>query len=199
MLAQEAHCVAQAQPKRREEFAGGRDCARRALRGLGIEEAPLLVNADRTPRWPDGIVGSITHTDGYCAAAVGRRSQFRGIGIDAENLGAVEPQLWQDICAAEELAWLMTRPEEQRPTLATLMFSAKEAFYKCQYAVTGRRPAFNEVTIAIGVEKFRARSRRDIGLLPQDEELAGTYWMVRGLVVCALAIRTAPVDDHDRT
>jgi 4'-phosphopantetheinyl transferase EntD len=197
MLPQEALCVAQARPKRRQEFAAGRDCARRALRALGIADAPMLINDDRTPQWPDGIVGSITHTGGYCAAAVARRSRFRGIGIDAEGLNVVEPQLWPDICTTEELAWLMTRPAEQRMALATLMFSAKEAFYKSQYAVTGRWVAFHEVTVTIGRGAFRARPRHELGLLSQDEALVGAYWIGRGLVVCALAIRVAPADNHE--
>ena len=36
------------------------------------------------PRWPDGLAGSMTHTDGYCAAALVRATDLASLGIDAE-------------------------------------------------------------------------------------------------------------------
>src|ERR1700761_3617241 len=60
--------------KRRREFAAGRGCARRALAALGLPPAPLLPGEGGAPRWPDGVVGSITHCAGYAAAAVAARN-----------------------------------------------------------------------------------------------------------------------------
>lgn len=34
--------------------------------------------------WPDGVVGSMTHCDGYRAAAVAHAGEVLGVGIDAE-------------------------------------------------------------------------------------------------------------------
>jgi len=47
--------------KRRVEFVLGRACARRALARLGIHDFALRNDADRTPIWPEGVVGSLTH------------------------------------------------------------------------------------------------------------------------------------------
>jgi 4'-phosphopantetheinyl transferase EntD len=71
----EAEQVAAAVFRRRQEYAAGRYCARRALSGLGIEGFILLNGPDRAPIWPTGVAGAITHTGGpggYCAAVVGR-------------------------------------------------------------------------------------------------------------------------------
>ncbi len=57
-LEEELALVADAATSRREEFAAGRACARRALQRLGVESGPLLVGENREPLWPEGVVGS---------------------------------------------------------------------------------------------------------------------------------------------
>src|SRR5437763_335927 len=76
---EERACIARAVPKRRAEFATGRVCARQALERLGVAVGPLLPHPDRSPAWPPGIVGSISHTDGYCAVAVAEATRALGI------------------------------------------------------------------------------------------------------------------------
>ncbi|MER3484814.1 MAG: hypothetical protein C4345_01350, partial [Chloroflexota bacterium] len=38
----------------------------------------------RAPRWPTGIVGSITHSDTPCIVAVARHEAVCALGVDAE-------------------------------------------------------------------------------------------------------------------
>ncbi|HEY7101617.1 MAG TPA: 4'-phosphopantetheinyl transferase, partial [Mycobacteriales bacterium] len=84
LLPEEEVLVARAVGKRRAEFTTVRTCARIALGRLGLPPAPLLSGPKREPLWPDGVVGSITHCDGYRAVAVARADQLATIGIDAE-------------------------------------------------------------------------------------------------------------------
>ena len=65
--------VESAVPRRVREFAAGRQCARLALRELGGPDEAIPVGLSRQPKWPPGIVGSITHTVGYCLAVVAVR------------------------------------------------------------------------------------------------------------------------------
>ena len=67
---QEDMLVAQAGPKRRRDFALGRACAHAALSTLGHDMAVIGRRENGAPHWPDGVVGSITHTSGYAAALV---------------------------------------------------------------------------------------------------------------------------------
>jgi 4'-phosphopantetheinyl transferase EntD len=136
-------------PKRIAEFAAGRECARLAMASLGIAPQPMPPQADRRPRWPQGVVGSITHCAGFAAAAVARADELRSIGIDAEVAGAIEPALWPRVLGEEERAWLSARAEDDRPTWATVFFSAKEAWYKCQHPVTGWWLEFHEARIHV--------------------------------------------------
>ena len=143
----EAECVQRAVPKRMREFAAGRACARHALRELGIEDFALLAAHDRQPIWPSSIVGSITHTTGYCAAAVAPRRLLAGIGIDSEQVDQVGRELWDTICRPEEASWRDTLPAEQRQAAAALLFCAKEAFYKYQYPLSGEWLDFHDLRV----------------------------------------------------
>jgi len=68
----------------------------------------VLSQPDRRPQWPEEIVGSITHTAGFSAAAVGQRSRFAGIGIDAERVGSVTRDVWDQVLLPDERRWLET-------------------------------------------------------------------------------------------
>src|SRR3979409_1002599 len=48
--------------KRQREFLAGRWCAEEALQCLGAGSTHVAMAKDRAPIWPDGVVGSITHT-----------------------------------------------------------------------------------------------------------------------------------------
>jgi 4'-phosphopantetheinyl transferase EntD len=134
-------------PKRVQEFTAGRLCARRALAQFGMGDFALKVAEDRQPLWPVHLCGSITHTDGLCAAVVAPRSRLMSVGIDSEVVGHVNPDLWATICLPLEIAWLGSLPPTDRASAATLIFSAKEAFYKCQYPVNREAIGFHAVSI----------------------------------------------------
>ena len=143
----EAVAVARAVPKRVGEFAAGRLCARAALARFGIERFVLRPAGDRQPVWPEGILGSITHTAGFCAAVVGERTRFAALGLDTEIAGSVRAELWPSIGSAVEIGWIESLSPAVRASAATLVFSAKEAFYKCQYPHTRERLSFHDVEV----------------------------------------------------
>ncbi len=64
LFPEEQAYIAEAVEKRQVEFSTARVLARRALYELGVSPQSLCPNDDRSPRWPAGIIGSITHTDG---------------------------------------------------------------------------------------------------------------------------------------
>src|SRR5438477_2435288 len=84
--------------KRRLDFLLGRHCARHAVTQLiGDPPDDIGVGKHNAPVWPTGIVGSITHTDGFVSAAVTRASLARGIGIDSEKI--LTPQTTAEIAS----------------------------------------------------------------------------------------------------
>jgi 4'-phosphopantetheinyl transferase EntD len=144
---EEAAHVERAAPKRIQEFAAGRLCARRAMNEFGITGFALRVADDRRPIWPDGIVGSISHTSGLCAAAVAESRHYVSLGLDCEVLGAVSADVLPTVCLDLERDWIRSLPAADQGVAATLIFSAKEAFYKCQYPVTREWLDFHDLHV----------------------------------------------------
>ena len=192
----EAAYIARAAPKRAAEFAFGRACARAALGQLGIPPCAIAAGADRAPLWPTGICGSISHTDGYAAAAAALDRDFLGVGLDAEPAGRVAQKLWPKIATATEQEWLHGLGQERQAHAATLLFCAKEAFYKCQYPATGRWLGFADVEVdlelaavagAFSVRVVGARARGDAMdgasgryRIGDDGLLLASAWIARG-------------------
>lgn len=152
--AEEVVFVSQAVLSRQLEFAAGRACAREALKSFGFHQFQLRMAETRAPIWPESIVGSITHTEGYCAAVVGRRSQFASIGIDAEIIGKVEHSVWGLVFTDKEIVFLANMTMAEQAIMSTLLFSAKEAFFKCQHFLTNTWLDFLEVEIDIFPRRF---------------------------------------------
>lgn len=62
--------VSRAVARRQREFQTVRGCARMALRQIDLDRGPLVPDTRGVPSWPAGIIGSMTHCDGYRATAV---------------------------------------------------------------------------------------------------------------------------------
>lgn len=183
---EERLAVSAAVPKRVEEFAAGRACARAAIAAIGLVPGPLLRGANRAPIWPDTLVGSITHTDRYCAAVVAPRSRFAGIGIDAEELGRLSDAAARRVCTVGELGRL-EQHMASRTDLLTLIFSAKEAFFKSQPAAGKRVTEFHDIELSISQGHF------DVGACNRDGHsvplgVKGRYAIRDGMVFAAIAL-----------
>ena len=133
LLPAERAALVGAEPVRQQEFATGRVCARLLLARMGVTEAVLPMRDDRTPMWPAGFVGSISHTRDLCIVAVARRTDVTSIGIDVEHNSGLAEELWDLILTDSERGWLEHQPAVRRSRLATALFSAKESTYKCLY------------------------------------------------------------------
>jgi len=96
--------IRKAVPKRMQEFIAGRLCARRALSEIGIEGFPLLKGKGRAPIWPLGIVGSISHCQGYCGVAVAQKTDIESLGLDVECVEQVSMDTWKHFCNQQELS-----------------------------------------------------------------------------------------------
>lgn len=122
--------------KRRMEFYSGRWAAAQAVARLtGTIDTPQ-VNSDRSPAWPQGLIGSISHTNDYAVAVVAKRSNVRRVGVDLESIDAVAKveNLERMICTSHELKLLKEKPVKEG---LALLFSAKESLYKSLYPDVG--------------------------------------------------------------
>ena len=158
LMPEEEAAIARAVEKRRREFGLGRQCARAALARLGMPPVAIPQGPKRQPLWPAGVVGSITHCAGYCAAAVARSADVAGVGIDAEvRSRKLGDGVVERVTIPEEREWIARQPADGTPW-EMIVFSAKESVYKAWFPMTGAWLGFEDARIEIGPEgKFIAR------------------------------------------
>ncbi len=137
--------------KRRSEFSLGRYCAHRALSKFELGSVPILRNAEtREPCWPKAVRGSITHSEGFAAAAVGFAKDVSGIGIDLECLSrVVDFNIRRNVCVDKEREFLESLPTEQANRYLRIIFSAKESIFKCFFQISQTYLYFQDAEIII--------------------------------------------------
>jgi 4'-phosphopantetheinyl transferase EntD len=193
LFAEEEAVIAKAVDKRRREFTTARACARAALAKLGVPAVPIVPGFRGAPQWPAGVVGSITHCDGYRACAVAHENDIVTIGLDAEP----HDELPDGVLKAVSLA-----PERERLAELTaavpgvcwdrLLFCVKESVYKAWFPLTGRWLGFEEACVDFdpASQSFAARLLV-AGPVVNGHALTGFTgrWLIgNGLIVTAIVI-----------
>lgn len=142
--------LAQAAPKRRVQYTLGRYCAGQALQAAGFAGDSWLGFSRAAPLWPQGFVGSITHTTGYVAAVAVRADGLNGVGIDVESIATARKleALWLKVLMPSERELCRTaQGAVSTAALATLIFSVKESLYKALSARVPHRFGFADVNV----------------------------------------------------
>ncbi|MFI6091323.1 4'-phosphopantetheinyl transferase [Streptomyces sp. NPDC051218] len=195
---EEEAVVARAVDKRRREFTAVRACARQAMEKLGVPPQPVLPGERGAPRWPDGLLGSMTHCDGYRAAALVRATDLASLGIDAEPHGPLPRGILHSVALPAERQRLAFLAAGQ-PAVHwdRLLFSAKESVYKAWFPLTGKWLGFEDADIEIHQDPGTAphgRFRAELlvpGPLVGGRRLGhfeGRWIALDGLVISALTV-----------
>ena len=98
--------------------------------------------------WPDGVVGSITHTGNFAAAAVAWAADIAALGIDSEQI--IDPATARDIadiCMVDEATLFKATHGRSFCEFCTFVFSAKESVFKCLFPPTRKFIEFSDVRI----------------------------------------------------
>jgi 4'-phosphopantetheinyl transferase EntD len=167
-------------PSRRAEFVAGRLCARDALAGLGAPSTTVPRGSDGAPEWPAGFVGSISHTADFAFAAVARSAQVRALGLDVERIARFQ---------TTKITRLVTTPAERAlfdfsTDMLAIVFSAKEAVYKCLYPLLRRVLGFDAIELdSIGAGSFSCHPARQLSPeLGPAAIIKGRYVITEGLI-----------------
>jgi enterobactin synthetase component D len=193
--------------KRQVEFLAGRSCARQAIAVLtGCSQVVIPQQSDRSPGWPAGIVGTITHTAGYAAALVAPATLYAGLGIDCEQVVLPDQlPLQRHICTPNELGDLQAGYSLWSPAeLLTLVFSAKESLYKCLYPQVQTYFGFEAArVIALDLQErtFIIQLEKDLcPALPVHAQWTGSFARYQHLLMTAIVLpKSTPGAQHDST
>lgn len=171
--------------KRQAEYFGGRYAARAALQQLGIGAVDIGTGARREPLWPDGVTGSITHNGHYAAAVVIPLTRATACGIDIETIadgGALEALLALAVSQREQALLATLAPRMPLAALVSLVFSAKESFFKAAYPEVGRYFDFDAVEVVevdLDARTLTFSIREDLSprLRPGHQRRAHFQWL----------------------
>jgi enterobactin synthetase component D len=180
--------------KRQAEFLAGRVCARAALQQLeGLSFSPAI-GEDRAPVWPAHITGSITHSTGRAAAIVAKKSHWRGLGMDLENLLNTEraERLSGEILTAPELKRMAAGRRDQLALLVTMTFSVKESLFKALYPIVRQRFYFEHAEVLEWTESGEVKLRLLTDLSSEwcnGTELEAQFGVKDGQLLSLVSIR----------
>jgi len=183
-------------PKRRKDFTLGRAAARRALEQVGFPVvSPVLRGEHREPLWPVGIVGSISHGNGYGVAVAAWQQDVPAIGVDIQQ---VEERYTDELIARfadpDEFDWVRNDPAH-RIERAVRLFSAKESVFKALYPLRRVWFAFDvaHLTPKEGELGFSAAVRlpalstgiihMDVGITLHEGHVISGAWLTKPLAI----------------
>lgn len=185
----EIDAIANAGSKRRSDFVAGRACAHACLAALHIPDLPISVGELGMPVWPEGVIGSISHADGICAAVALLSGAGHAVGLDIEVDRAVTAEMEAIIFTEAESAILCSLPTLERSRTATILFSAKEAFYKAQFPLSRSFLDYRDVSATIADGKFEATLRRDVARVgSRGDGFSGRYAISGGHVLTGILL-----------
>lgn len=155
-LGQEARMSRHLRGHRLESFQMGRAAAHVALEGLGRNLGPIGVGEHREPVWPNGVIGSISHTNDLAVALVAPAEATDGVGVDIEER-RYAPELADQVPRPEEAEWLSQLSDDDREASLLALFSAKETIFKAFFPRVGSFFGFDVALLHPEPAGFSAR------------------------------------------
>lgn len=166
-------------PERRREFIAGRwlartlcDRLRQPIPADGIGRGP-----NGEPVWPSGTHGSITHKDGLIAATA--TTDITAVGLDIERVDRVSEGVARRVSTTNDIALgetLIKQGVLDTPLWNSLLFSSKEAVFKCLFPLHQRMFWFDDAWL---VRVDPATNSFDIATRPEfsmgHESLRGSF------------------------
>ncbi|MBW4891623.1 4'-phosphopantetheinyl transferase superfamily protein [Mucilaginibacter sp. HMF5004] len=161
LTAREKALIEHSAEQRIKHFSTGRFCAKQALNKAGIADGEILVGESREPLWPEGIVGSISHSKQMAGAVVAATGKIFSVGLDIETIGGVRRDMWDMLFTPSEQQFLNSHADDELALYTTILFSGKEAFYKFQHPLTKTFLDFTDVEMSFVNGRFWLKVIKD--------------------------------------
>lgn len=130
LLPEEAIAFSRTVAISRRASGAARLVARNLLEQLGYPRGPVAKEPSGAPVWPAGLVGSLAHDSEFAVAAIARRDDFAGVGIDVEASTYLPDDLIDLVATRAERTAIHSDGFK-----AKLLFAAKEAVYKATFPI----------------------------------------------------------------
>ncbi len=176
-------------PTRKAQFLAGRIAAKKALSSfkLPTSEHQVGIGDSREPIWPEGSLGSISHAGKASITCIKKQPKNpAGLGIDIQETIACDlrKQISSTVLSHKEtLLFKQGFRGISEPEIFTLLFSAKESFFKAAFNSVGEYFDFTDVSIvALDVTKQQITLRTNKRLsddLPEAFENKISYIVLK--------------------
>ena len=171
---------------REVQWIGGRLAARKAVRAIGKDMGPLLMDARGAPTSPQGLTISISHKANL-AIAIASQMRHGSVGIDLEHMGRDRRQIGEKVLRTEELEFVQSLQTERQWGATLIRFAIKEATYKALAPRLKRYIGFHEASI----EQVKDGSANLTLALESTDGPSGVeahyQWMPEGLIATVRA------------
>lgn len=175
--------------RRTQHFRAGRVLARRLLQPLGgvtvVGRSP-----EGAPIWPEGLVGSIAHSDGHAVVAAARRARWIAIGVDVEPDAPLPADAASLALTEQDRAALHETFGDAAAAHDRVVFGAKECVHKALNPLNGAWLEFDEVAMTFPASRrWRAAPlSRAARLGFEGRVLEGEWWRRDGALWTLLAL-----------
>lgn len=166
--------------KRQAEFFFGRYVARHSLKRQNIFDQNIGIGSNRMPLWPNGIVGSISHTDSIaiCTTMFATRCSYLGIDIEKIMDRSISDDIQEAVLSFEELI-VLEQSIIPLNVLITLAFSAKESLFKALYPCITQYLDFHDAKIVrIDKEKIILELVERIAMLISNKQQFYCHYVI---------------------
>ncbi|EAM9431580.1 TPA_asm: 4'-phosphopantetheinyl transferase superfamily protein [Salmonella enterica] len=176
--------------KRKAEYLAARYAAQRVLLAGGCDRIPTT-SSDRSPIWPPGWCGSLSHTHEYAVAVVSPSESNLTPGIDIEVSSPDIMQKTAHIFACTDELDLFVTSDISYATALLVAFSAKESLFKALYPEVGRFFNF-DVAKVCEIEPLNQEITMELTqtLTPnrvKGLKIKGYYFFLNGKVITLVA------------
>lgn len=146
---QQPSSLNQAVVKRKSEFLAGRIAAQAILSRLKKDHYQIVVGDNRSPVWPQGYIGTISHTGREAICLMASDKDLEIIGVDIENWLTEETaaSIEKSIVSEPEVR-IVEKLDMPFHHALTIVFSAKESLFKALYPSVGRYFGFEVAQLA---------------------------------------------------
>jgi len=140
---------------RQQAFAAGRVLIKRCFVDLSLTHTMVTQDAYGAPIWPNGVTGSVSHTQRAVITAVCFNKHTNNkvsIGIDIEQLNRVQASIWPTVFTQNERVFLSKTKLPDQIKVATCLFTAKESFYKAQFPLTRQFIEYEDIEVTLDLQ-----------------------------------------------
>jgi len=134
--------------KRKAEYLAGRYCAQHSLQQLGITGHDISIGCNRSPVWPEKIIGSISHNSNTAICIMAYKTNISDLGVDIESIIPLQTasEIKHSVINIEEEKILSSQKLTFEQSF-TLAFSCKESLFKALYPSVKKYFDFNSARI----------------------------------------------------